>query len=286
MPYGAINPTPVSPAIPQPIDLRLPRALLCLAIGLVGAALGSVSGAILQTYAADPVPGPHLAWAAGVATALTSILVTHWIIRRRVNARRGKAVLAVILGYSLAALPASGLTLLLFCALMGELSPLFLIVGGLFGLAVVPLGALLGLACLPVLRAYQRLRRNPSHVGRFTLCVAVGVWLACTGSFALLLATEPVGQALAWVGLGLGAAVVAAAGTMRVWRVRWFARVASRRVAGWAVCEFHDVHVPIGLARWSARPDPCGDRQGVLCRVLGDTVLEPRLRIPGAMLRQ
>ncbi|MBL4687464.1 MAG: hypothetical protein JKY37_22905 [Nannocystaceae bacterium] len=274
----------MSSAIPQPIDLRLPRTFLCLAIGLLGAALGSIAGAILQTYAADPVQGPHLVWAAGVSTALTSILVTNWMIRRGVSARRG-VVGVVVLGYSLAAVPASGLTLLVFCALKGELSPLFLIVGGLFGLALAPLGTVLGVACLPVLRAYERLRRNPSHVGRFTLCVGVGAWLIGTGSLALLLASEPVAQGLAWVGVGLGAVVVAVAGTMQVRRVRWFARVAARRVTGWTVCEFRDVHVPIGLARWSAVPDSRGDKPGVLCRVLGDAALEPCLRIPAAMLR-
>ena len=267
--------------IPRPIDLRVPRAFTALAIGLgSGALAGPTVRAVLP--ASSFVGIDHaLLWSVGLSTALCSALATAIVMRRGAVARPG----GVIAWFAAAGVLASGLGLFALAGLQGTLNPIFILAGALGGaLVAVPLGATIGVLALPTLLALDRLRRNPSLAGRLGHLAGVGTWLAGAGLLALAVSSNHVTLLLAQTSLALGAVAALGAGIAHAIGTRWIAFVAANRVPGWTLRDPAEVDVPLGLPRWSDRPDPSGQRAAILCRILGADRLEARARIPAVLV--
>ena len=273
---------PVPPLLPPPIDLRVPRSFTAAALGLGTAALAGPAVRAVLPAGLFAGMDAALLWSVGLAAALCSVLSVAIVMRRGALARR-RGILA---WFAAGGVLTSGLGLFALAGLQGDLQPLMILagcVGG--GLLGAPLGVLFGLAFLPVLFAWERLRRNPSLAGRIVHVCGVGGWLTAAGLLARVVAHDPMTVLLAdtCLALGIGAAGIAA--LVHVGGKQWIAFVAANRVAGWTICDPTEVDVPLGLARWSDRPDPCGARPGILCRKLGGNLLEARVRIPAALFQ-
>lgn len=269
--------------LPRSIDLRWPRAFTALAVGLVGAASSAAVVGILLAPAlrltVEGILSPALLeWALALPAGLTSVLAAAWTIRAGAVSR------GALGAFGLSMVAAAGLALFVVGALLGELEPLLALVGALAGsIFAAPFGVLLGLLCRPVLQRLEQVRRNPSYVGRTRIVVEVAAWAIVVGLVAALASVGVTAMVLAWTCVGLGAVAMGVAGIVHAHRVRWLARVAARRVDGWAIFPFEAVDVPIGIARWTAIPDPEGQRPGVLCRLAAGGPLA-ELRIPAALL--
>lgn len=271
--------------LPRSLDLRWPRAVTALAVGLVGAAssaavVGTLVAPVLRLTVEGILSPALLEWAVALPAGLTSVLAATWTIRAGAVSR-GRGTLGA---FGLAMVAAAGLALFVVGALLGELEPLLALVGALAGsIFAAPFGVLLGLLCRPVLRRLEQVRRNPSYVGRTRIVVEVAVWTIAVGLVAAFASVGVTAMVLAWTCVGLGLVAMGVAGIVHAHRVRWLARVAARRVDGWAIYPFEAVDVPIGIARWTAIPDPKGQRPGVLCRLAAGGPLA-ELRIPAALL--
>lgn len=270
------------------MDLRAARAFVALALGLGTAAVGGIAVARLSPAAGMLADLSVVTWSVSLAVALSTVVGTVVAIRSGAVAR-GRGIVPIYAG---AGVLASGLSLFTLAATLGEVNPLFIVAGSIGGgVAGAPLGALLALSLLGPLRAYNRVRRNPSYAGRTNIIVGTGAWLLGAGLLASTIAIESVGSALAMVCIVIGLAAIAVAWSIQWHRVRWLGRVAARRERGWAICDYDDVAVPIGLARWTAQPEP--ERPGILCRVIAGASdpyraglqFEARLRVPVALLR-
>ncbi|MEM6991232.1 MAG: hypothetical protein AAF721_12060 [Myxococcota bacterium] len=270
----------MSAPLPATIDLRLPRAFVGLALALGLGTVGSALASLLRPDALAPLGATRWVFAVAAAVALSSVVATARVMRR--GASRPSAAAR---GFGGAAVLAGALAMVLFGISMGEPRAGLMLVGAIAGIAFVPAGALLGLLCSPVLRRWDRLRRNPSHAGAIALVVGTGAWLLAAAALGWALDTQPVTRALAVAALCVGALAMLAAALVKAVRVHWLSRVALERVSGWTIRELSEVEVPLGLPRWSARPDVGSRSAGVLCRVLGDAHVEARMRIPAALLR-
>ena len=271
--------------LPRSIDLRWPRAYTALSVGLVGAAASAaVAGTFLAPALRITVDGTLspalLEWAVGLPAALTSVLAAAWAIRSGAVSR-GRGIFGA---FGLGAVISAGLSLFVIGALLGELEPLLALVGALAGSVVAaPAGVVLGLVCLPALRRLERVRRNPSYVGRARVVVEVAAWMIAIGLVASIVAGGFTALVLSGTCIAAGLLGIGAAAIAHARRVRWLGRVAARQVNGWAIYPFEAVEVPVGIARWTALPDPKGQRPGVLCRLAaGEPLAE--LRIPAALL--
>jgi len=271
--------------LPRSIDLRWPRAFTALAVGLVGAASSAalvgwlIAPALRLT--ADRILSPALLeWAVALPVALTSVLAAAWTIRSGAISR-GRGMLGA---FGLAAVASAGLALFVVGALLGELEPRLALVGTVAGsIFAAPFGVLLGVVSRPVLARLDRVRRNPSYVGRARIVVEAAAWCTGIGLVLALVSAGATASVLAWACASVGLVAMVVAGLVHMHRIRWLGRVAARRVEGWAIFPFEAVDVPNGIARWTAIPDPKGQRPGVLCRLAAGGPLA-ELRIPAALL--
>jgi len=267
------------------IDLRVPRAFTSLAIGLAGAAVGaSVVPWMLSLVLQAPVQ-TDVAWLGALSTGAVALATAGWVLRSGA-AGHPRAVLA---WFAFAAAANAGIVLFGLGAMMGEVRvALFLAGMAVGGAFAAPLGLVFGAGCIPALRDWVHLHRNPSWYGRTRLFATVGGWLVVAGLLALALADDSAAFRAAVACLTVGVSAALGALAVRSGGARWIARVASNRVAGWTICSTEDVDVPVGLARWTARLDPFAGPPVVLCRVAvdgrGERSLSPYLCVPAELV--